>query len=260
MKVDDYIASGVLEQYVLGDLTATEANEVARMASLYPEVRQEITLIEDTQQAITENLAIKPPLRVRESILATISGSEEKDADEKPSLTKKNKKIHYLRYGVAASFTLKLVAMAVAAHFWIQWQRADDRFARLQERYENLEQESQQITKALFAVSDPDFQTIVLKSQGTDTNNRALVYWNEKTLEIYINPNNLPKNNNDQQYQLWGMVNGNPQSLGTFDVSGTSSLPQIITMQGVDNLSSFAITLEPDGGSTSPSPQSPIYQ
>lgn len=256
MRVEDYIASGVLEQFVLGELSAEKAAEVVRMAELYPEVRLEISRIEDTLQGMAENLAIQPPADVLEKIKANISA--EKDPGFKDPLEKKDKKIHYLQYGIAASFTLKLVAMAIAAYFWVNWQHTQDQLARLQNQYDNLQQEAQQITKVLTAVSDPDFQTVVLK--GSDTDSRALVYWNEKTREVYVHPYQLPENQQDQQYQLWGIVHDKPVSLGVFDLSDRSSLPQVIPMQGVEELSEFAITLEPKGGSSSPSLQSQYYE
>lgn len=258
MNVEDYIASGVLEEFVLGELSAEKAAEVVRMAERYPEVRQEISLIEDTLQGMAENLAIQPPAYVLDKIKAKIS--EEKDPGFKDPLERKNKKIHYLQYGVAASFTLKLVAMAIAAYFWVNWQHTEDQLAQLQDRYENLEQEAQQISQVLIALSDPDFQTVVLKGQGSNPDSRALVYWNEKTLEVYVNPYQLPENNEDQQYQLWGMVNGNPVSLGVFDLSDRFSLPKMIAMEGVEELSDFAITLEPKGGSSSPSLKPQYYE
>ena len=59
--LEEYISSGILEQFVLGELSEAEAQEVADMAARYPNVRHEISLIEDTLQGLAESLAIEPP-------------------------------------------------------------------------------------------------------------------------------------------------------------------------------------------------------
>ncbi len=252
LKVEDYIASGVLEQYVLGALSAEEAARVASMAARYEEVRYEIARIQYTLQDMAEELAINPPPQVLDKIKEKISRQE---ATAKSSSPKK--KVHYLQYGIAATFTLKLVVMAMAFHFWTQWKTTENRLTQMQHRYENLAKEARQTTQALVAVSDPAFQTIALSEPGTAAGSQVLVYWNEKTQEIYINPSQLPANPSGRQYQLWGMVDGKPVSLGVFDVKG--NLPQMIPMEGVAGITGFAVTLEPTGGSGSPDKQKGYY-
>ena len=47
MDIQDYISSGKLELFVLGDLNETEQQEVLAMAKKYPEIEQEIIAIEE---------------------------------------------------------------------------------------------------------------------------------------------------------------------------------------------------------------------
>ncbi len=252
MKVEDYIASGILEQYVLGILTEEEAARVAGMAARYEEVRLELEKLEYALQDMAEELAISPPPRVLDKIKEKIFQEE---ATAPPA---SKKKVHYLQYGIAATFTLKLVVLALAAHFWVQWKATEDRLTQMQHRYENLAQESRQVTQALVAVSDPAFRTIALQAQDPASGSQILIYWNEKTQEVYLNLSQLPANPSGQQYQLWGMVNGKPVSLGVFDVQ--DSQPQMIPMEGVAGITSFAVSLEPLGGNDSPDRQGQYFQ
>ena len=48
MNVQEYIESGILEQYVLQQLTPVEQLEVERIRSMHPEVDVEINRIEET--------------------------------------------------------------------------------------------------------------------------------------------------------------------------------------------------------------------
>ena len=48
MNVQEYIESGILEQYVLQQLTPVEQLEVERIRAMHPEVDVEINRIEET--------------------------------------------------------------------------------------------------------------------------------------------------------------------------------------------------------------------
>lgn len=255
-EVEDYISSGILEQFVLEELSTAEVREVLAMAERYPEIREELVLIEDTLQCVAEDLAKAPPPTLRNRILTSIS-QEQEETRPKDVVAKKNKKIYYWQYGVAATFTLKLVFIAIAANFWMKWQNTEDKLDVIQEQYGSLEQRAQQATQALLAISDPAFETFVLRGQAAEADARVLVYWNEETLELLVNAAQLPPNPNEQ-YQLWGTVAGEIVSLGGFEVEPRTSLPQIISFKGVDGLSNIFISVEPKGGSDSPS-QDQIY-
>jgi anti-sigma-K factor RskA len=63
--------------------------------------------------------------------------------------------------------------------------------------------------------------------------------------------NNLPQPATDKQYQLWALMNGQPIDLGVF----ARDERLLIKMKNVQNAQAFAITVEPKGGSTTPTSQ-----
>ncbi len=248
LKVEAYIASGILERYVLDELSPVEAFQVEKMAAQYPEVQKEIQLIQETLESMAFELSRKPSPRVLEKVMDKIDRKQQ--ANSKLELPQKKKKITYLQYGIAATFTLKLVAMAIAASFFVRWKATEQELGQLRKQYYTLEQKANQATRILLAVSDPEVQTIVLTRQD-NPEQRTLLYWNPVTKKIYINTENLPRNDKRHQYQIWGMTQGNPESLGVFDVTADQLL-QLLVMEGNEKLMGFAITLEPTGGSTKP--------
>ena len=254
--LEEYISSGILEQFVLGELSEAEAREVADMAARYPNVRHEISLIEDTLQSLAESLAIKPPPGVLDKIKNNITApTEEPPGPAISSAEKKARKLPYWQYGVAATFTLKLIVMALAAGYWINWKNTEQKLDDLQERYDRLEQSAQQATQALLDINNPAFQTVVLQNQAS-SGSQALAYWNPETYQIYLDLSQLPPNEADQQYLLGGIADGDTVRLGTFNVPVNASLPQIKPFKGVARLSDLLISREPEGGSPSP----PLYQ
>jgi anti-sigma-K factor RskA len=60
---------------------------------------------------------------------------------------------------------------------------------------------------------------------------------------------NMPKLPSDQQYQLWALLDGKPQSLGVFDSLQNNV---ILKMDNVKKAQAFAITIEKQGGNPSP--------
>jgi hypothetical protein len=46
MNIQAYIESGILEEYVLGTVSPQEKQEVECMASIYPEIQQELQILE----------------------------------------------------------------------------------------------------------------------------------------------------------------------------------------------------------------------
>ncbi|MDE3007642.1 MAG: anti-sigma factor [Acidobacteriota bacterium] len=66
----------------------------------------------------------------------------------------------------------------------------------------------------------------------------------------YLVTSSLPKLSGDKTYQLWGIVKGQPVSLG---VMGQRPSQVAFTMAGQVKPSELAVTVEPSGGSTAPS-------
>jgi anti-sigma factor RsiW len=69
VNVEQYISSGILEAYVLGELPEQERLEVEKNLKLYPELREELALIEETQEKLLIKAAISPKPSVKSSCL-----------------------------------------------------------------------------------------------------------------------------------------------------------------------------------------------
>jgi mannose-6-phosphate isomerase-like protein (cupin superfamily) len=92
--VKDYIESGILEMYVLGDVCAEELHDVEQMALLHPEVAAEIEIIKSSLENYARLNAVEPDPIVKPFLLATIDYSERiKNGEEMsfpPMLTEKS--------------------------------------------------------------------------------------------------------------------------------------------------------------------------
>jgi len=73
-------------------------------------------------------------------------------------------------------------------------------------------------------------------------------YWNPNTSQVYLRINNFLQPPQDSQYQLWAIHDGQPVDAGILDLSHEPlELKDIL-----GTVEAFAIALEPEGGSESP--------
>lgn len=85
MNISDYIASGILELYVLGQLSAEEALEVERVAAAYPQVSGEIDAITNTLMEEAEANTKEPHPAVKIFLMAMIDYTERLKNGEAPT-------------------------------------------------------------------------------------------------------------------------------------------------------------------------------
>jgi mannose-6-phosphate isomerase-like protein (cupin superfamily) len=72
MNITEYINSGIIEMYVMGALPSEEAEEVARLATIHPEIKTEIDNISFTIEAYARSKAKTPGPLVKVMLMATI--------------------------------------------------------------------------------------------------------------------------------------------------------------------------------------------
>jgi anti-sigma-K factor RskA len=77
-----------------------------------------------------------------------------------------------------------------------------------------------------------------------------LLYWNPNTRKLMLADAHLPNLSPDQQYQLWALYDGKPVDAGVFDYKNNTL--GFGFQKDVSNAQMFAVTVEPKGGSASP--------
>jgi mannose-6-phosphate isomerase-like protein (cupin superfamily) len=82
MDIHEYIASGILEQYVLGTVRAEEALEVERMSAVHAEIRNEIEKISRAFEQFAIANAISPSPDIKPFLIATIDYMERMENGE----------------------------------------------------------------------------------------------------------------------------------------------------------------------------------
>ncbi|RZK52507.1 MAG: hypothetical protein EOO87_15075 [Pedobacter sp.] len=91
MEIKNYIASGVLEAYVMGSASETETAELLKIKAKYPEVAEALFELEMDLERIAQQMSINPPPGTLEKIEEAIGGLvkvENRMPDDRPPFEK----------------------------------------------------------------------------------------------------------------------------------------------------------------------------
>ena len=117
MNIQEYIASGILESYALGEVTEAERTSVERALIQYPEVREELRKVEETLERIAFESALAPAPHVKEKLMARISLAK----PEAKIITLTSER-PFWRYATAASIAIALFSSYLAFHYNQLWE------------------------------------------------------------------------------------------------------------------------------------------
>ncbi len=258
MDIKDYIASGILEAYALDDLPQEERAAVEAMLAKHPELREELNSIEEGLETLAMETAIAPPADLKDSLMATLDDqgvSTEKSQPETKVVPIAPKKSTFWNYVAAASISIALVSSLMAYDFYSRWKQTEAAYADLADSNEILANQINKVGNELRdalhdynVVANPDFNRTDMTSVIKGKSFAASVHWNKKTEEAYLSITDLAELTREQQYQLWAIVDGKPVSMGVFDLNKDG----LMQMTAVANASTFAVTIEPRGGSENP--------
>lgn len=252
MNIEAYISSGILEAYVLGDLTERERADVETMAAQHPEVRAALREIEETQEQLLMRTAVQPRAHVKERLMASIQGQRQPEG----KVTQMAPALRVWQWVAAASVVIGLVSSYLAYNYHEKWQdtasRMNDLIAqnqRMAQDYNQVNENLERIEGDLQVIENPAFVRVTMTGTDNAPDAQASVYWNPQTQEVYLRVQQLKALARENQYQLWAIVDGKPVDAGVFDGGGTNTL---LAMKSISGAAAFAVTVEPRGGKQSP--------
>lgn len=257
MNLHDYISSGVLELYANQMLSPEETQEVERMRMQHPEVEAELQAIEEAlaMQAMVNFKEPKSDLLV--GIMARIEEEEEKmlpasdtqaEARVIPMTEPKPRSSGIYKWLSIAAAVLLLFSLIGNYYLFDKLDETEMLLATLENQNTVLAEQYEGLRTNYDLLKDPTFNTIRMAGQAASPNSFAAVIWNQENGNLYLDPGNLPETAADKQYQLWAIIDGVPVSAGVFDAE--DDLLQMPEVSG--EVAAFAVTLEPRGGSESP--------
>lgn len=247
MNSKEYIESGILELYVFGKLNEKEAEEVQNMAKLHPDVQDEIESIEDAVINFSKNVAPYLSMTNYEKIRLQIL-EKRKISDDKP---KPRMVMGWAAAAVLAiGFGYQMYQNTLATD---TIDNLNSQKSEMQRSIVDLELDKQEKESILTFIRDNNTQQVALGGQEVAPQAFAKAYYNKETNEVYIDASGLPSPPEGKVYQVWGLKLSplTPNSIGLLDNFDANST-KLFKVDKAEGAEAFGITLEPAGGSVSP--------
>jgi anti-sigma-K factor RskA len=250
METKEYINSGILELYVYGLLSETENEEVTIMANTYPEIKEEIIAIEKAIVALSSSFSPFHSVANYEKIKAKL---ELKYAPVVEMETSRN----WSQYIGWAAAILLMIGIGFQ---YTQLQETSNQVAsteieklKIEKELNDLALKNKQNETSLAVVRDVKNTVVALGGQAVAPESSAKVYWNKETQVVYVDAVGLPEPPKGMVYQVWSLKLSplTPTSIGLLENFDEND-QRLFAVNSTGDAEAFGITLEPAGGSLSP--------
>ena len=263
MNTQEYIASGILESYVLGLATKNEVAEIEQIALKSPEIKVEIRAIEDALESYAFANAQAPPAYLKGQIWDKIAAESEvrttkvidfdsgKEIDSNAPQTPKITGFFgsYLRIAASVALLGSILANVYLAN---RWKDSKENLSLAINENIELQKTAKSVDGAIMPsevnmLMSPEMKMSKLVGQKGSENSTVVLAWDTKTNTVYVVRSNLPEAPVGMQYQLWAIVGDKPMDAGVFDIKNNTQ-----ELKSVPLPKAFAVTLEKKGGSPVP--------
>ncbi|WP_234733831.1 anti-sigma factor [Tellurirhabdus bombi] len=265
MNINDYIASGILEEYVLGTVNPQEKREVECLSGIYPEIKQELDALSVALEQYALTLRREPPADVKNKLLKSLDFTpqeQETTAEEDAQSVVPVRELIPLerpafRGTWIAAASIGLLFLFFSIYLYSQLRTNQQTMAmmrdsaRLFQEDIRLLRESEKRTEQTLAVAkQPGTRVIQLDPVGKGQKGPVMLFWNSQTGEVRLEVDSLVRPPEYMQYQLWAIVDGKPVDAGVFDIQDWLHIVQ--TQKKFARAEAFAITVEKRGGNPTP--------
>jgi len=280
-EIRAYIESGILELYVLGDVSADEKLQVETMVQQHPEVKAELDEIERSMELYADLHDMEPATEMRDRVLNSLltnlgddrnlktvqhgngnigTAQNFRPAQTNPNreasvvpMTPQNVSSGFYKYAFAASVLLLCVSVVALGVVYKRLQDSQQQLVSLRLSEQKFTRQVSQMDTELSVFRDPSYNFIHLKGTPKNPASALTVAWSAKRQKVMVDMHNaqLPSLDKEHQYQLWAIADSKPVDLGVFDAAIADSADMKL-MKPISAAQAFAVTIEPRGGSVNP--------
>lgn len=238
MTLNEIRESGLLELYVLGELSEKDENIVNEALTEFPELQTDIKEISAALTTYAQANAIPAPNSLYESIESQIKDSKSNNSGGSSSNSwiwiLSVLALGFLSYGIYQNL-LKSQLAEENQRILVDCEEENDEMREQLDFYQEIHDKENTIYAVAATDKYPETKLYLHKNNATNKN--------------FLQIQNLPEITADQSYQLWSLkANQDPIPLDVFNPEGDAFLE----VENVEDTNTYAITIEPRGGRQTP--------
>lgn len=163
-----------------------------------------------------------------------------------------------ISYAVVLSVALGIICLSLLFYSFSMWSSMnaqEDEIAEQDERIEELNAELDELEDMLSLLDSRQLHAVPLLGMEANPFGYGNALWDSQNLRMLVKVGDLSTPESDMEYQLWAISDNEATPLHQFSVDSDGEARFFV--EGVDALKgksefSFAVTLEPEGGSDKP--------
>lgn len=234
MKPQEFLETGLLEQYVMGLLSTDEAEQVAHYIKQNPTVKIQFDDLQKSIANLAESHSIIPPTHIKGNVLKSITNNSSNTISASESWKK------YLTYTAAIFFGITTFLA------YNKIQNLNKKIASHQKEYKDLEancqqsqQKAEQQNKIFAFYKDPNTQSIQLTGNKKAPNFNMVAHYNKSKERLALQVTTNTPISKDKMLCLWGDKDGKMILITKLDAM---EIDQLVTFDNA--MTSLNITVE----------------
>lgn len=245
MDMNDIRESGILERYILGDVTESEQLQVEALLEKDSLLKSYFDQLESDLEKMAQENAITPPSAVKKELMQKISRVVPESTPQPTSFLKS-----YLAIAVSLAFLFGL------SSYWMysKLNSLEDDLQLVQEENMELRNTSEEMLSDFRSleekyqqINNPNTVKLILNGNEKAPNATAISYVNHQEKTVLLNTEGLPTLEEGKDYQMWADVEGEMIDMGVIHKGS-----DLIAMTYIEDAESLNITIEPAGGNDHP--------
>ena len=241
-KVQKFLASGLLDKYLIGATTASETVAVESFILKHPEVKEEYDLLQERLEIAAKTQAVRPPSYTLDVILDAIN--------EKPVIHLQPQRKVSAWFSIAASVAA-LIFAGTAYKLYDKNQDLLNENNTIAEEIFDLRDDIQEnnsklddVMRQFMKLNNPETEKYVLRGNDRAEDLKTVAYINPIEKSSLIDVVSLPEISQEQSYQLWAQKQDKMVNLGILDIEDR----KLKSVPYIEDALSLNITIEPKGG------------
>jgi Anti-sigma-K factor rskA len=216
------------------------------------ECRRELEALRgDTALLALSTAGPRPPQRSRERLMRAVAAEPRRAQHAKPRFVLGRLSRWMTLAPIGVALVLAVFSLVLVRHTM----RLNDRVANLREELQRTQKDAALAREVMAMIQDSSLPRMTLVSAQTQPQPQIKMIYQPQKGHVLLMANNLPALPDDKVYELWLLPSNSntPMPAGTFtpDPHGSTMMLHAMESGGIP-AKAFAVTIEPRGGSQTP--------